>query len=183
MDTRLITMGETSKVYGDTIAMNNSTGGWENAVDENRVSTSGSPNHYKKIQAGNIGMDYNINHEVETDKRSMHKNRNDVGFRNEIKFHQEKVVHKTARGVKVLVIIISIYVVTKFPMFLCHLVQYNYFKDQTILKFGVTLEFYNSAIILSQLNSVLFPVVYIFGNREIFSRLKEAALKMKTLLI
>ncbi len=101
--------------------------------------------------------------------------------RKDLEFHEQRMVHKTARGVKVLVILIIIYVITKFPMFTCYLIQYNYFRDQTILKFGITQEFYASTIILSQMNSVLFPIVYIFGNREISSRLRNTLLKIKAL--
>ncbi len=93
------------------------------------------------------------------------------------------VKRRTARGVKILLFLVIVYVVTKFPLKVCNAVQYRFFMDRTIYALNVPRAYYVTSIVLSQSNSVLYPFIYAFANHDIYEVLKRKLTCTKTLVI
>ena len=95
-------------------------------------------------------------------------------------FEVVTVKQGTTRGVKVLLFLVIVYVTTKFPLKVCNAVQYEFWTQNTIFSLNVPREIFVTCVVLSQTNSVLYPFIYAFANKDIYEVLRRKLIRTKT---
>ena len=95
-------------------------------------------------------------------------------------FEVVSVKQGTTRGVKVLLFLVIVYVTTKFPLKVCNAVQYEFWTQSTIFSLNVPREIFVTCVVLSQTNSVLYPFIYAFANKDIYEVLRRKLTRTKT---